>query len=908
MGAIEDEYNRGQQGGQPQKPALLNSPAAAPAEPQLQPQKAALLNTPSPGQRLRAAAPTGPTLGDTIAQRAAAAPAAPAPVPTPAAGPVEPNPLRNVGSGEPLGQTVAGRAGPPAPSPTRLALEGQAPSNLSQTVAARAPQGPQLPPEQNPLRVGQPTGPALGETIAQRAAAAAGQPAPQGAPAPQGNVMDKLRAAQLRYGGGEENTLKQTIAGRTPAGPYNGVPPAAGAAAGAPPAGTPPGMPPGTAGEPGLGSRAGKAMADAARAAMPGGPAIVNGGTAAGKAIASVAKKSLPWVAPIVEGVNVARVANDPQATKGDVVQQAVEGTGRWGSSVGGATLLGGAGTLVAGPVGAAIGGVVGGVAGYYGGDAVISKLRSAFGLGDKSPIEKTAERADAARKAQAQLPAISEPVVQPPKAAPTAAPATAAPAQAPAGARTPANTAAYTPTAQAAPQVSAIAQQLAALQAQQDASPIARTTLGSGGSQVFYKDGSMSPLLPGQAVPDDVAQFNNLHQRMQALRSGQPLPEDMPAAPAAQAPGNTLAPSGTQPRDGKLGKVAAFAEKYAPQAERVAAQVGVAPELILAKWGHETGWGKSVIPGTNNLGNIMAGKGQSGVVATDNMTGSRDKYLNFENPDAFADHYAGLINSRYKGAVGAGDDMGKFAAGLVAGGYAQDPKYASRLGAAYQTLLKARGAAPAGPSVAAAAQGQVVPQPASGINEPVHVIKGMQQSMAVPTEAGYTEVPKTVFDAARRSPNGFAQNGAMDTYLNNEAQNANFRANPVGASLAQEALRGQFQNQGQEIQGQYGVAQHQVAAAGHVAAAQAQAAPKENHMVVVPGNEVIDPNTHLPVKQPGKVVYMKDGKPEFAEAPKEKATEQEAHAQARAAIANKADKTAVNARLIANGYKPLPN
>lgn len=949
MGAIEDEFNRNKEGATraPQKAALLHGPAAGG---EAAPQKAALLHSPSPGERLRNAAstgqnlaqriaqtppaptapnvgdtlrnaaPTGPTLAQTVQARAPQGPQLPPeqhplrtgrpadpslanrlasnkPVGPPA--PPESHPLRAAAPADPaLANRLAANtpAGPPAP-PEAHPLRNQA--NAGNALAARAPQGPPAPPEAHPLRARAPAGTNLAETIQNRAGATVPNPP---------TLAEKLHAAQLRADRlpGEPN-LAQIIkarAGATQA--PTGAPAAAagaGGGAGVPPAATPPG----TAGKPGSGAagRLGSAIGEAARAAMPMGTGKVGAaGTALGKATAKVAGKALPFVAPVVEGLRVARVANDPQATAGDVAQQAIEGTGRWGATVGGAALLGGAGSVVGGPVGGAIGGVAGGIAGYVGGDAAISKLRSVFGLGDKSPVEITDARNDAARKAKAQaLPAISEPVVQPPKTIAAAAAPAATAAQAPAAA--PARGVADTPMTapqRAAPSVSPIAQQLAALQQQQDASPIAHTTIGGAGSQVFYKDGSMSPLLPGQPIPEDVAQFNALHQRMNALRNGTPMPEDMPAPALPQ--GATV--QAAAPRaGGKLGQVAAFADKYGGVAQRAGAALGVDPNLLLAQWGQETGWGKSVIPGTNNLGNIKAVRGQGGVAATDNMTGSRDNYLNFENADAFADHYAGLIGRRYQGAVGAGADMARFASALKAGGYAEDPKYAAKLGAAYQTLLRAQGGA-TGPSIAAAAG--IAPQVATGINNPVHVIKGMDQTMAVPTAAGYTEVPKSVFDAARRSPTGFAENGTLNNYLDGTAQNAAFRANPVSAEMAKLAMQGQNQQQAQVVSGEYGLAQQGMQNAATLAAAQAKTEVYEPKITMIPGGESIDPKTGMPTKQPATGVYMKDGVPTFIEPPKAKVSEQEAHAQARAAIAGKADRDAVNARLVENGFKPLPN
>lgn len=130
------------------------------------------------------------------------------------------------------------------------------------------------------------------------------------------------------------------------------------------------------------------------------------------------------------------------------------------------------------------------------------------------------------------------------------------------------------------------------------------------------------------------------------------------------------------------------FAEVYGGTAQRAADKIGVDKNALLGQWGLETGWGKSVIPGTNNLGNIKDIRG-SGVSATDNMTGSKDKYRSFATPDDFADHYADLIGRKYPGAMGAGEDVGKFANGLIAGGYAEDPNYAAKLQAAHKTVSR---------------------------------------------------------------------------------------------------------------------------------------------------------------------------------------------------------------------------
>ncbi len=121
------------------------------------------------------------------------------------------------------------------------------------------------------------------------------------------------------------------------------------------------------------------------------------------------------------------------------------------------------------------------------------------------------------------------------------------------------------------------------------------------------------------------------------------------------------------------------FTQQYLPLATSVGERLQVDPNLLIAQWGLETGWGKSVIPGTNNLGNIKDFSG-GGVAATDNMTGSRDKYLKFDTPEAFGDHYVGLINRKYPRVAGTGSNAEAFAQALRAGGYAEDPNYVSKI------------------------------------------------------------------------------------------------------------------------------------------------------------------------------------------------------------------------------------
>lgn len=123
---------------------------------------------------------------------------------------------------------------------------------------------------------------------------------------------------------------------------------------------------------------------------------------------------------------------------------------------------------------------------------------------------------------------------------------------------------------------------------------------------------------------------------------------------------------------------VAEFVKTVEPHARKVAERLGVPVAAVVGQWGLETGWGKSVIPGTNNLGNIKDTSG-AGVAATDNQTGSRDKYRQYDTVDQFAEDFTKLLGGgRYKGALGTKDAQAYFS-GLKAGGYAEDPAYVQK-------------------------------------------------------------------------------------------------------------------------------------------------------------------------------------------------------------------------------------
>jgi hypothetical protein len=136
------------------------------------------------------------------------------------------------------------------------------------------------------------------------------------------------------------------------------------------------------------------------------------------------------------------------------------------------------------------------------------------------------------------------------------------------------------------------------------------------------------------------------------------------------------------------MANIEQFSSQYGPLAGKVGSELGVSPDLLLGQWGLETGWGKGIIPGTNNLGNIMDFSG-GGVAAVDNYLGRTDKYRAFETPEAFGTHFVDLIKRRYPNVVGAGDDAVKFATALKEGGYAEHPEYINSLVNTIQSVRK---------------------------------------------------------------------------------------------------------------------------------------------------------------------------------------------------------------------------
>ncbi|WP_146125266.1 glucosaminidase domain-containing protein [Burkholderia multivorans] len=162
---------------------------------------------------------------------------------------------------------------------------------------------------------------------------------------------------------------------------------------------------------------------------------------------------------------------------------------------------------------------------------------------------------------------------------------------------------------------------------------------------------------------------------------------------PASSASSGSSAGSGgiTWGDNAQVGTPQGFAQTYGSTINNIAGQLNVDPSIIAGQLGLETGYGKSVIPGTNNLGNIKSTNGK-GVSAVDNQTGSTDTYNAYPDADAFASNYVNLIKSKYPKAVGA-QNAQQYATALKAGGYAEDPNYVGKVSKAAQIMSGVLGA-----------------------------------------------------------------------------------------------------------------------------------------------------------------------------------------------------------------------
>ncbi|NHA13379.1 flagellar assembly peptidoglycan hydrolase FlgJ [Thioalkalivibrio sp. XN279] len=171
------------------------------------------------------------------------------------------------------------------------------------------------------------------------------------------------------------------------------------------------------------------------------------------------------------------------------------------------------------------------------------------------------------------------------------------------------------------------------------------------------------------------------------AAAAGSTGPSAAAAAGAADAPGPVARRDDIAPAE--------FVRRLWPHAQRAAARLGIAPEVLVAQSALETGWGRHMIRhadgrSSHNLFGIKAsGNWQGervGVPTLEYRDGvARREHAAFrgyrDEAASFAD-YARLIGSepRYQKALASGGDPAVYLRGLQEAGYATDPAYADKI------------------------------------------------------------------------------------------------------------------------------------------------------------------------------------------------------------------------------------
>lgn len=190
----------------------------------------------------------------------------------------------------------------------------------------------------------------------------------------------------------------------------------------------------------------------------------------------------------------------------------------------------------------------------------------------------------------------------------------------------------------------------------------------------------ALRPAASGPVLPARFSQSSGL-KAYQAAQN-----EAVTAGSASGTPASSSTGSG----DGK-----GFVQGMLPHARTAAAQLGVAPEFVVAHAALESGWGKRAIRNadgsdSHNLFGIKASKDWQGkstsITTTEYVNGVPQKKVDtFRSYDSYADafsDYARMLKDspRYQAALNQGRNVAGFAQGLQNGGYATDPRYARKL------------------------------------------------------------------------------------------------------------------------------------------------------------------------------------------------------------------------------------
>lgn len=132
------------------------------------------------------------------------------------------------------------------------------------------------------------------------------------------------------------------------------------------------------------------------------------------------------------------------------------------------------------------------------------------------------------------------------------------------------------------------------------------------------------------------------------------------------------------------------FRQYWVPILQPYADKAGIPVDYLVTQLGHESMWGTITPQGSNNYAGIHEfRKGRDGVMASD--AGNLRKFRKYDNDDAFAKDYVGLMARLYPGTKGA-KDFGTFANALQNGKggrrWAESPTYIQDLNTVYNEAV----------------------------------------------------------------------------------------------------------------------------------------------------------------------------------------------------------------------------
>ena len=178
------------------------------------------------------------------------------------------------------------------------------------------------------------------------------------------------------------------------------------------------------------------------------------------------------------------------------------------------------------------------------------------------------------------------------------------------------------------------------------------------------------------------------------------PMPAEAPAGIASMMPPQQMAEGGMVRRAQTGLSVAErnkriFLQNFYPQAQRVAEQLNVPVDSILAQAALESQWGKKY-KGSNVFG-IKADpswKGDTIDFTTQEVRGGQrgfetGRFRKYPTTDVAFEDYGRFLteNPRYKDVLGTGEDIELFAERMGQSGYATDPEYATKLSSISQNI-----------------------------------------------------------------------------------------------------------------------------------------------------------------------------------------------------------------------------